>query len=150
MSHKLDIPLLKRLWRFLFKQELYSFPDGLSCRITDIVVSIDDQLIDSHLSNDPLLEWSRYEPIPNTHRYARKDIGQSIPGKEWHIHVFASSKNKNCLYAINADGSSHDGSKAYVQPDDCIFLRSKGINVPENGFFLEWRTVDEIKQLLLD
>ena len=140
-------PLLQRLWVKLFGYKLHPNPPKNICSVTGIIVPEKDSL-NAELCHDPLLEESKNQVIPGTKRYARKDKGQQIPGKEWHIHVYADSRKGDCLYAINADSTPHDGSKVYIGPEDCKYLRSKGIEIPDDGYLLEWKELDQGKHLI--
>lgn len=122
-------------------------PDEVYCIIDSLILFEDDPTVGRFASS--LNEGSIYQRIPGTRHYYRKDKGQPIKGKEWHIHVFKDSRHNNQLFAINADGSTHDGSSIWINKEMCSFLNSIGIQVPPNGFLLEMYT-GNTTQLLYD
>ena len=73
---------------------------------------------------------SKFEKIPGTNRITRYDPGNSNTMTQGHFHVLARDNN---LYAINKDGSAHDGSSAHLTRREISYFKSKGINVPEDG-----------------
>jgi hypothetical protein len=99
---------------------------------------------DNVLSNELLLEWEQYKKIPKTKLTYRFDKGRDQPGFLDHIHVYLG-KTKNQIYAINIDGSPHDGSKARLSKHEINFLKKIGFTPPENGI-LEWITLDNSKE----
>lgn len=71
--------------------------------------------------------------IPGTKYTYRIDIpfGEQRPGNMKHIHIFAKGKD---LWAMNADGTAHDGSHNVCIPQDVIhFLQKKGFTLPPNN-----------------
>ena len=91
-----------------------------------------------------ILEWEQYKNIPKTNLTYRYDKGNTTTKTKDHIHVF--SKN-NQLYAINIDGTSHDGSTAILGNKEIKFLRSIGFTVPANGI-LEWISLEDSKSYI--
>lgn len=94
-------------------------------------------------NNQLLLEWEQYKNIPKTNLTYRYDKGKGIPGSQDHLHVFVG-KTKNQVYAINKDGTPHDGSMAKIGKKEVNFLKSLGFTPPENGI-LEWMDLDPKK-----
>lgn len=77
----------------------------------------------------------------------RIDKGDGTPGRQTHVHVFMKGQQ---LYAINMDGSPHDGSKAKLSKKSIETLKALGVTPPEDGL-LEWIEKNmERKQLLCD
>ena len=97
-------------------------------------------------ASDNLNEHNAYKQIPKTSYLYRIDIGQNIPGKERHIHVYDQKFNQ--LYAMNIDGTSHDGSKWVLSKKEKKFYSSIGFAYPENGI-LEWYEADD-KEVLIE
>lgn len=72
--------------------------------------------------------------IPGTKYTYRIDIpfGEQRPGNQKHIHVLA--KNGNELFAMNVDGTAHDGyHKVQIPQDVRTFLFDKGFSLPPNN-----------------
>jgi hypothetical protein len=93
-------------------------------------------------TNDLLTEWEQYKTIPGTTYTYRYDSANTNTSTQDHIHVFYDGKQ---LFAINRDGTTHDGSKAQLSKKQIDFLKSKGFNVPQNGL-LEWISLDPSKE----
>jgi hypothetical protein len=53
-------------------------------------------------------------------------------------------KDGNQLYALNIDGTTHDGSKARLGTKELSFLKSIGFTPPKDGI-LEWRSLTRDK-----
>lgn len=87
------------------------------------------------LSENIYLEYKHYKPIPKTNASYRKDSGNNNTCTQNHLHVFAKPEGAgNQLYAVNQDGSGHDGSSGYLVPDvHAQYLRSIGYNIPSNN-----------------
>lgn len=80
----------------------------------------------------------KFPQIPGTRYSFRKDNPRGIPGpgNQQHIHIYAPDNKQ--LFAINIDGSAHDGCHGAKIPEEIAkFLISKGFNVPENRI-IEW------------
>jgi hypothetical protein len=92
----------------------------------------------SFLGQQLILEWEQYKDIPKTNLTYRYDSGNTNTKTKDHIHVFAKN---NQLYAINIDGTPHDGSSAKLGSKEVKFLKSIGFTPPPNGI-LEWITLD--------
>lgn len=75
-------------------------------------------------------------PIPGIKKFGfRVDIpfGEQRPGNQKHMHIYIKEKE---IFAINADGTSHDGYHGVQIPTKIIpFLKSKGITIPKNLSF---------------
>jgi len=93
------------------------------------------------LGQQLILEWEQYKNIPKTNLTYRYDTGNTNTKTKDHIHVFAKN---NQLYAINIDGTKHDGSAAKLGSKEVKFLKSIGFTPPANGI-LEWLTLDGSK-----
>ncbi len=93
------------------------------------------------LEQQLILEWEQYKNIPKTNLTYRYDTGNTNTKTKDHIHVFAKN---NQLYAINIDGTPHDGSTAKLGGKEVKFLKSIGFTPPANGI-LEWITLDSSK-----
>ncbi len=50
-----------------------------------------------------------------------------------HYHVFADKRKNNQLYAINRDGTPHDGSRAQLSKRERDFFNSQGFYVAADG-----------------
>jgi len=88
------------------------------------------------------LNESRIEKIPGSNKTGRYEPGNTNTRTQDHYHVFAGPGNQ--LYAINRDGSPHDGSRARLGGKEVAFFRGKGFIVPDNGM-LEWITLSQGK-----
>lgn len=75
----------------------------------------------------------------------RIDKGDGTPGRQTHVHVFMKGRQ---LFAINMDGSSHDGSKAKLSKKSIEALNALGVTPPKDGI-LEWIDNKEEERLLL-
>ena len=82
---------------------------------------------------NPILE-RLFMPIPGIQRYGyRIDIpyGEKRPGNQKHMHIYIK---QNELFALNVDGTSHDGYHNVKIPDTLIpFLKKKGFTIPPNN-----------------
>jgi hypothetical protein len=91
-------------------------------------------------------------PIPNAKTYLYRidpPNGEISKGNQKHIHIY---KRKSELFAINVDGSAHDGCHGVQIPKKVIpFLQSKGFPVPKDRIieFFQFRDskllVEELK-----
>lgn len=93
------------------------------------------------LEQELILEWEQYKKVSKTSLTYRFDSGNTNTKTKDHIHVYS---NDNQLYAINFDGTPHDGSKAKLGGKEIKFLKSIGFTPPANGL-LEWITLDNSK-----
>ena len=75
-----------------------------------------------------------FTPIAGLKNYTYRidqQQGSGGPGRQRHIHLFYNGKE---LFAINADGTAHDGYHQVLIPQEVVpFLKSKKINVPLNN-----------------
>ena len=80
------------------------------------------------------LEHQTYKNIPGTVNSYRYDSANTTTGTQGHFHVFAKRNGKGeQLYAVNMDGSGHDGSSGTtISRKQADYLRSKGVQVPLN------------------
>ena len=108
-------------------------------KVETIVFESEEQT--TFLEQDLILEWEQYNKIPKTNLTYRYDTGNTNTKTIDHIHVYAKN---NQLYAINIDGTPHDGSKAKLSNKEVKFLKSIGFTPPLNGL-LEWITLDSSK-----
>ena len=97
--------------------------------------------IEEFQKNELLLEWEQYKKIPKTRLTYRFDNENTNTLTQDHIHVL---KDNNQLYAINKDGTTHDGSKARLGKKELRFLKSIGFTPPKDGL-IEWRSVSDDK-----
>lgn len=107
------------------------------------ILMIDKIVLDSEddfnsLDNGLILEWQQYKQIPRTTLVYRLDKGNTNTKTQDHIHVYSK---QNQLYAINKDGTPHDGSKAQIGKKEIDFLKKIGFTPPADGI-LEWITLD--------
>ncbi len=97
----------------------------------------------------PILE-ALFQKIPGVKKYGyRIDIpfGEQRPGNQKHMHIYVKN---NQIFAINADGSAHDGYHNVKIPDEIVpFIKSKGIVVPPNNI-IECFSVQEEQNLLCE
>lgn len=129
---------------FLFDEKLDEVIDKLvaDCSTQDVLVEL---VVRDSTTPEPqsLLEHKKYTQIPKTNRWVRYDPGNTNTKTKDHVHVL-QGKNKE-LYAINRDGTPHDGSKAQINKRDIEYLRSIDFNPPDDGI-LEWKTLDTDKE----
>jgi hypothetical protein len=98
-----------------------------------------EKKVPDKIEEELLLEWNQYQKIPKTNLNYRYDVGNTNTKTQDHIHVFSK---ENQLYAINKDGTKHDGSKAQLGNKEIKFLQSKGFTPPVDGI-LEWYTLNK-------
>ncbi|MBK8949046.1 MAG: hypothetical protein IPM68_09375 [Flavobacteriales bacterium] len=139
-------PRLKHLQNFrefLISEKVDEVIDKLvaECTTTELFV---DHLVRDVDTTEPqlLLEYEQYKQIPKTNKWYRFDSGDTNTKTQDHVHVY-QGKNKQ-LYAINQDGTPHDGSKAQLGKKEMRFLTSLGFTPPADGI-LEWITLDAQK-----
>lgn len=94
-----------------------------------------------------VLEFKQYKNIPGTTKTYRIDSANTNTQTQKHIHVYFDGKQ---IYAINADGSPHDGSKYRISKIDQKFLASQGFKVPENGILELYVFKDGTKHLICE
>lgn len=82
-----------------------------------------------------LLEYEVYRQIPGTKHSYRQDSANTNTLTQQHSHVYAklSGKGKQ-LYAVNFDGSGHDGSSGHFVPSfHADHFRSLGYTIPDTN-----------------
>jgi len=132
--------------QFLFEQKLEEVLNELidnettDYKIDSIV--FEDNLFSDFQESELLLEWEQYKKIPKTSLTYRFDTENTNTKTTDHIHVF---QGNNQLYAVNNDGSPHDGSRARLGKREMKFLKSLGFNPPKDGI-LEWITLPRHKK----
>jgi hypothetical protein len=82
-----------------------------------------------------LFEHEVYKRIPGTQNSFRSDSGNTNTMTLRHSHVYAKPKGRGGeVYAVNIDGSGHDGSSGMAIPArHADFFRSKGYTIPETN-----------------
>jgi len=82
-----------------------------------------------------LLEYDCYRLIPGTNNSYREDRINSSSKTIKHSHVYARPKGKGRqLYAVNYDGSGHDGSRGTLMPQShADYFRSRGYDILKNN-----------------
>jgi hypothetical protein len=82
-----------------------------------------------------LFEHEVYKRIPGTQNSFRADPGNTNTMTLRHSHVYAKQKGRGAeLYAVNIDGSGHDGSSGTaISATHADFFRSKGYTIPETN-----------------
>jgi hypothetical protein len=132
--------------QFLFEQKLNEITDKLTdmeieeYQIDSIV--FEKKFVPEFTEHGLILEWEQYKKIPKTNLTYRFDSENTNTKTQDHIHVFQSN---NQLYAINIDGSAHDGSKARLGKKEIKFLKGIGFTPPADGL-LEWITLPTEKE----
>ena len=102
-----------------------------------------------------LQEFKCYKMIPTTNNSYREDPGKMATLTMTHSHVFAAPNGKGKqLYAVNINGSGHDGSSgAAISTAHAEYFRSKGYYIPPNNI-LETIDISQINKneyrILLD
>lgn len=117
----------------------------IECVVDAIIVeenSDENQLLEN---KGLIVEHEVYKQFGKSTRTYRIDKGDGSPGHQTHIHVYSKSGQ---LYAMNIDGTTHDGSKAQLSKKDQKTLTDLGFQVPKDGI-LEWINLDN-RILLLD
>lgn len=109
----------------------------------------DDYNSDLNSEKDFILEYDNYQSFPPTKCVYRLDKSNNIPGQQVHVHVYSDKKHNHQLYAINIDGTPHDGSKFQLSQKHQDALKAIGFTVPKDGL-LEWISFGKCKFLLLD
>ena len=82
-----------------------------------------------------LLEYNIYKKIPKTASYYRLDNGKINKSTLKHAVVYADPKgNGKELYAVNIDGSGHDGSSGKkISNTHANYFRSLGFSIPDDN-----------------
>ena len=80
------------------------------------------------------LEHKTYKTIPKTRCSYRQDSQNTNTKTQKHLHVYAKENGKgNQLYAVNIDGSGHDGSSGVVIPSShAEHFRAGGYDIPDS------------------
>lgn len=72
--------------------------------------------------------------IPGVKHYTYRidpQQGEGGPGRQRHVHIFYDGEQ---LFAMNLDGTAHDGYHQVKIPDDIVsFLKGKGFTLPDNN-----------------
>ena len=116
------------------------------CIVDAIIVEENCEEIQLLENRGLIVEHEVYKQFGKSTRTYRIDKGDGSPGHLTHIHVYSKSGQ---LYAMNIDGTTHDGSKAQLSKKDQKTLTDLGFQVPKDGI-LEWWEGDQKKILLLD
>ena len=98
--------------------------------VVDSIILAEDYSIPNNIQDNLILEYKTYKEIPGTTKTYRIDPANTNTQTQKHIHVYFDGKQ---LYAMNVDGTPHDGSKYRLSKSDMRFLASLGFKVPENG-----------------
>lgn len=144
----LDKELLQKL-----REGMPSTPVVVDCAVDGIVVEngdIFDTLLEQYIQNggkELIVEHQVYKQFGNSkEKIYRIDKGDGRPGNQTHIHV----KTKHGqLFAMNIDGTPHDGCKAQISKKDMKALTDLGFTVPADGI-LEWYIDTSDRMFLLD
>ena len=82
-----------------------------------------------------LQEVNCYKMIPTTNNSYREDPTRTATLTMTHSHVFAAPNGKGKqLYAVNIDGSGHDGSSGIaISPAHATYFRSLGYLIPPDN-----------------
>jgi len=82
-----------------------------------------------------LFEHEKYKPIPGSVNSYRTDAGKTTTKTIRHSHIYAKPKGRGKkLYAVNIDGSGHDGSKGRSIPSThADYFRSLGYSINANN-----------------
>jgi len=80
------------------------------------------------------LEHETYKNKPKTKNSYRQDAQNRNTSTQKHAHVYAKPKGKGQqLYAVNIDGSGHDGSSGMVIPfAHAKYFNNLGYEIPSN------------------
>ena len=78
-------------------------------------------------------EHKLYQPIEGTKWYYRMDKANNAPGQLRHIHVYRDDKGQCQLFAMNVDGTAHDGSKYQLPKKMFTPLQKLGCVIPPDG-----------------
>lgn len=106
--------------------------------VVDGFITYDDIQLEGTHGKLIVEKKDKFPQIPGTRYSFRKDNPRGIsgPGNQQHIHIYAPDNTQ--LFAINIDGTAHDGCHGAKIPEDVAqFLLSKGYKVPEDRI-IEW------------
>ncbi|MDD4963627.1 MAG: hypothetical protein PHI11_06890 [Gallionella sp.] len=86
------------------------------------------------LGLESISESANYDRVPKTQMSVRFDNGKTNKMTKDHAHVFARPNGQGKeLFAVNIDGSGHDGSSGKAIPRKVgEFLKDKGYAMPLN------------------
>ncbi|MBE6285924.1 MAG: hypothetical protein E7093_05745 [Bacteroidales bacterium] len=137
--NKQEIQNVKRRFNHLANYKYGDTTDVNECEESLFLVLDADDEINTVFNEEKryILEYEIYKKFPPTKCVYRLDRSNNTTGQQTHIHVYADKKRHHQLYAINIDGSSHDGSKYLLSPKHQDALRVIGFIVPKDGL-LEW------------
>lgn len=140
---------IKRKFNHLANYKYGDTKDVNECEESLFLVLDADDVINTAFNeeNKYILEYEIYKKFPPTKCVYRLDHSNNTIGQQAHIHVYADKKHHHQLYAINIDGSSHDGSKYQLSPKHQDALRAIGFTVPKDGL-LEWINIESCGLLL--
>ena len=82
-----------------------------------------------------LAEWSCFSLIPGTKNSYTEHPASTSTLTQKHAHVYAKPQGGGKqLYAVNLDGSGHDGSEgSRISEKHAAYFRDLGYKVPENN-----------------
>ena len=86
-------------------------------------------------ANQFLNEWNCFSLIPGTKNSYTEHPANTSTLTQKHAHVYAKPKGGGKqLYAVNLDGTGHDGSSGTLLSDKhAAYFRSLGYTLPENN-----------------
>lgn len=122
--------------KIIHKQLQDSDMDKLWLDVLDSYYTIDsiivpaDYYIKPEISEKLLLEYKTYKNVPGTTKTYRIDPANTNTRTQKHIHVYYDGKQ---IYAMNVDGTPHDGCKYRLSKNDLKFLNSLGFKTPDDG-----------------
>lgn len=98
----------------------------------------------SLLGLEYIAESADYQRVPKTQMSVRFDSGNTNTKTQDHAHVFARLNGQGKqLFAVNIDGTGHDGSSGAPIPKRVgQFLQTKGYVIPVN-FVVESMSLDD-------
>jgi hypothetical protein len=108
------------------------------------------------LAQIKLFEHKVYKLIPGTKNSYREDSGNTNTRTLQHSHTYAKPKGKGSqLYAVNIDGSGHDGSSGIEIPSShADYFRSIGYRIASTNIleslFIEDINKDDFELILLE
>ncbi|MCC5842562.1 MAG: hypothetical protein JJT96_20765 [Opitutales bacterium] len=82
-----------------------------------------------------LLDWNCYQLIPGTRNSYRVDAANTSTMTKKHAAVYSKANGKGKeLYAVNIDGTGHDGSFGFKMPKKhAEYFRSINFDIPDSG-----------------
>lgn len=96
---------------------------------------LNDKMIQAGFERIPeqLFEHKTYQSLGKTGYCFRGDKANNAPVQQQHYHVYKDDKGMHQIFAINKDGTPHDGSRFSMSKKLVDALKSLGIAVPSNG-----------------